>query len=108
MRNLNLAGLEPAGEKHVEIWLIDNGYTNIIKETVQPDEVIIKATGTLENIIIRVKTFLHPHNPFKLSEYDVDRLTRKAINIKHVPYAAYVVLDDKYDLAGEIIWERLS
>ncbi|MEO6541397.1 MAG: hypothetical protein ABIN74_10415 [Ferruginibacter sp.] len=97
-----------AGEKKVEKWLNDNGYTNISIETLHSTEQGIKATGTVETILVQVRTFLHPHRPFKLSDYEIDQLTRRAAKMEFVAYAAYVILDDKGDLVEEINWERLG
>lgn len=94
------------GEKHIEQWLADNGYSNVSKEALQLNELALKATGKTENIMIQVRTFLYPNRPFKLSEYEVDLLTRRAGKLKFAAYAAYVVLDKNGNLAGEICWER--
>lgn len=108
MANLNLAEIELTGENLVELWLGQNGYSSIIKETLLPKETEIRAEGALENIIVLVRTFLHPNRPFKLSEYEVHKMVLRASREKIVPYAAYVVINDKKELVGEIIWERLK
>lgn len=108
MVNGNLTEIQLVGEKQVELWLVNNGYNNVLKETLQPGESSLKATGSIENILIQVKTFSHPHRPFKLSDFEVDRLTRRASKMKLIAYVAYVVLNDKNELAEEINWERLS
>ena len=108
MVNGNLAEIHLKGEKQVELWLVKNGYNNVFKELLQPGENGLKATGSVEDILIQVRTFLHPHRPFKISDCEVDRLIRRASTLKLVAYAAYVVLDEKNELVGEINWERLS
>ncbi len=108
MVNGNLAEIHLEGEKQVKLWLVNNGYNNVLKELLQPGETGLIATGSIEDILIQVKTFLHPHRPFKLSDFEVDRLIRRAAKMKLVAYAAYVVLDEKNQLVGEIKWERLS
>lgn len=108
MTNLGLPEIKLTGEKHVAQWLAENGYSNILKETIQTDEHGIKATGSIENILVIVRAFLHPHRPFKLSDYEVDQLTRRATKQKLIAYAAYVVLDNRGNLMEEINWERLS
>ncbi|HMK05148.1 MAG TPA: hypothetical protein VK489_13180 [Ferruginibacter sp.] len=108
MPELSLAEIELAGENHVELWLARNGYTNIEKEILPSKETEIKATGTVENILVQMRTFLEPHRPFKLSEYAIDKFTRRAVNLSRVAYIAYIVIDNNKDLVGEINWERLS
>ncbi|MEP7237145.1 MAG: hypothetical protein ABI685_04760 [Ferruginibacter sp.] len=108
MKNLELPDIKVTGERHVEQWLADNGYSNILKENIQTDEHGLKATGSIENILVIVRAFLHPHRPFKLSDYEVDQLTRRADKQKLIAYAAYVVLNKSGNLMEEINWERLS
>lgn len=97
-----------SAEKHVEQWLADNGYSNVSKENLQINGLALKATGKIENILIEVRIFLYPGRPFKLSEYEVDLLTRRANKLRLAAYAAYVVLDINGTVVGEIKWERLS
>ncbi len=104
----NLAEIHLEGEKQVELWLVNNGYNNVLKELLQPGETGLKATGSVEDILIQVRTFQHPHRPFKLSDFEVDKLIRRASKMKLVAYVAYIVLDKKNQLVGEINWERLS
>lgn len=108
MTNSGSPEIKLAGEKKVEQWLNDNGYTDVSIETLHSNEHAIKATGTVENILVQVSSFLHPHRPFKLSDYEIDLLTRRAARMNLVAYAAYVILDDKRDLIEEINWERLG
>jgi hypothetical protein len=108
MMNSGLPEIKIEGEKKVEQWLTENGYSNVLKETLQANEYGLKAVGRTENILVQVRTFLHPHRPFKLSDYETDLLTRRAAKLKLVAYAAYVVLDNSGNLVGEINWERLS
>ena len=96
------------GEKFVEEWLTENGYSNIIKVPMQANENGLVATGKIDNILVMVRSFLHPHKPYKISEYEIDLLTRKATKLKLVAYTAYAVLDDDGKLAQDISWERLS
>jgi len=108
MTNSGSPEINLAGEKKVEQWLNDNGYTNVLIEKLHSTEHGIKATGTLENILVQVRTFLHPHRPFKLSDFEIDLLTRRAVKMGSVAYVAYVILDDKGDLVEDINWERLG
>ena len=108
MGNLTSQELEQTGETLVESWLTENGYSNITRETLFPSEREIRATGSLGNIIIQVRTFLHPGRPFKLSEYESHKIMLRASREKNTAYAAYVVVDEGKNLVGDIIWERLS
>ncbi len=108
MENTYLPEINLIGEKHVEHWLIENGYYNMAKEPLQQNEQGIIATGKVENILIQVRTFLHPHKPFKLSDYEIDLLTRRALKLRLIAYAAYVTIDEDNNLATDIYWERLN
>ncbi len=100
--------LNLAGELQVEKWLLENGYSNVLKKTLQLHEHGLVATGRVETILVQVRTFLHPNRPFKLSDYEIDILTRRAAKLKLVPYAAYIVMDKNGTQAEDIVWERLS
>ena len=108
MANSELPEIKLTGEKHVETWLIENGYTDVLIETLKSDEYALNASGKIENILVQVRTFLHPHRPFKLSNYEVDLISRRAAKLKLVAYAAYVILNTDGNLNEDIIWERLS
>ena len=108
MNNSGLPEIKLFGEKLVEDWLADNGYLHVSKEPLQLNEFGLKATGKIEDILVQVKTFLFPNRPLKLSEYEVDLLTRRANKLRSAAYAAYVVLDINGIVVGEIKWERLS
>ena len=108
MADSGLPEIKLAGEKHVVTWLTENGYTDVLIETLKSDEYALNASGKIENILVQVRTFLHPHRPFKLSNYEVDLISRRAAKLKLVAYAAYVILNTDGNLNEDIIWERLS
>lgn len=108
MHNSGLPEINAKGEKHVEIWLTENGYSDVSFEKLSGIDKALKATGNIERIIVLVRTVLHPHRPLKLSDYEADFLTRRAIMQKLVAYAAYVILDENGNVLGEINWDRLS
>lgn len=107
MPDKNLPEIKLAGEKHVEQWLTENGYTNIIKEDLRIHEPVFSANGSLEKILVRVNTFVHPNRPFKISDFEADVLTRRAVKLQVTAYAAYVVIDANNDLFEDIRWDRL-
>lgn len=107
MPDKDLPEIKLAGEKHVEQWLTDNGYTNIEKEELLIHEPVFSATGSIENILVRVSTFVYPNRPFKLSEFEADVLTRRAAKQQVTAYAAYVVIDNQNELSEDITWDRL-
>ncbi len=106
--NADLPEIEQTGEKLVEKWLTENGYTHVQKEMLQLNEQGLKACGTFKNILVQIRTFLHPNRPFKISDYEIDILTRRAAKLNLVAYVAYVILDSSGSLTEEINWERLS
>ena len=108
MGNLTSEKLELTGENHVEAWLKENGYENIVRAEAAPAEREIRATGTLGDMLIQVRTFLHPNRPFRLSEYESHKLALRAARIKNSASAAYVVVNEEGELVGEITWERLG
>lgn len=108
MSQTSLPELKQTGEKYVIEWLRENGYSDIKKEPLQSQEYGFIATGGIENILVQAKFFLHPHKPYKLSDFETDLLTRRAIKLGSVAYAAYLVLDEQHKLVNDIIWERLA
>lgn len=108
MVNSDLPEIKLAGEKLVEKWLIENNYSDVQKEAFLSNEHCLKASGTVENILVIIRTFLHPNRPFKISEYEVDTLIRRAAKLNLIAYAAYVMIDSQGNLSEEINWERLG
>ena len=108
MENLDESKIKLEGKKQGEHWLTGNDYSNVSKETLHASEIALKASGKTENILVQVRTFVHPHRPFKLSDYEVDLLTRRASKLKSVAYIAYVILNKDLQLNEDIIWERLT
>jgi hypothetical protein len=108
MENYYLPKINPAGQKLVESWLSENGYFDISKEPLQSNEYGFIAKGTIESILVQIRTFLHPQRPFKLSDFEINSLSAKAVKAGLVAYAAYVTVDEENNLEGDIIWERLS
>lgn len=108
MENYYLPEINPVGRKHVETWLSENGYFDIKKELLQSNDYGFTAKGKIEGVIVQIRTFLLPQRPFKLSDFEVATLTAKASKLKLVAYAAYVTVDAENNLAGDIMWERLS
>ena len=108
MENYYLPEINVIGRKHIEEWLIENGYFDINKELLQSNDYGFTAKGKIEGIFIQIRTFLHPQRPFKLSDFELKALSAKAVKLGLVAYAAYVIVDEKDNLAADIIWERLS
>jgi hypothetical protein len=108
MENYYLPEINLIGQKHVESWLGENGYSDIAKELLQLNDYGFTAKGKIESVLVQVRTFLHPQRPFKLSDYEMNALSSKALKLGLVAYAAYVTVDEQSNLLGEIIWERLS
>lgn len=108
MPDFDLPEAKLAGEKHVELWLTENGYTNIVKEELRLNEKMLLAKGNIEHILVHVITCIHPNRPYKLSEFEADVVTRRAAKLQVTAYAAYVVIDTNNDLFEDIRWDRLK
>ncbi|MFM6924506.1 MAG: hypothetical protein ACKOU7_03320 [Ferruginibacter sp.] len=108
MENYYLPEIDSVGRKHVETWLSENGYIDIKQVLFNSKDSGFIAKGKIEGVIVRIRTFLYPQRPFKLSVFELNTLMVKAHKLKLVAYAAYVTVDSENNLAGEIMWERLS
>jgi len=108
MENYYLPEINSIGQNYVEKWLEDNSYFDISRELLQSKDYGFSAKSKSESLLVQVRTFLHPQRPFKLSDFEINALTGKAVKLGLVAYAAYVTLDAENNLAGEILWERLS
>ena len=108
MENYYLPEINVIGCKHIEEWLIENRYFDIKKELLQSNDYGFTAKGKIEGIFVQIRTFLHPQRPFKLSDFELNALSAKAVKLGLVAYAAYVIVDEEDNLAADIIWERLS
>lgn len=108
MNNPDLPEISRIGEKHVENWLIENGYADFKTDKLRTNVHALQATGNMQSVLVLVRTVLHPHRPLKFSDYEIDFLKRRAAEKKLVAYAAYVAINENQDLAGEINWERLG
>jgi hypothetical protein len=108
VENYYLPEINIIGRKHIETWLTENGYFDIKKEMLQLNDYGFTAKGKIEGILVQIRTFLHPQRPFKLSDFEINALSAKAFKMGLVAYAAYVIVDDKNNLAEDILWERLS
>jgi hypothetical protein len=106
--NPELPKIKEAGLQLVEKWMIENGYSHIQKEPLLLHDNGLKARGTRENILVQVRTFQQPGNIFKISDYETDILTRRALKLELVAYVAYVILSEQGEPAGEIQWERIG
>jgi hypothetical protein len=105
---LGLPEIKQIGITIVEKWLSDNGYSNILPESIESDDHLLRATGKLETLLLQIKTSVFPLEPEKLSEKEIDNLTTKANYLKMIAYAAYVVIGFDGSIIGEIIWQRLN
>ena len=108
MENYYSPEINPVGQKHVESWLTANGYFDIAKEQIQFNDYGFSAKGNLESILVQTRTFLHPQRTFKLSDFEINSLSARAAKLGLVAYVAYITVDDENNIAGDIIWERLS
>lgn len=96
------------GLKHLENWLIENAYSNIVIEKFEAGEADIHARGSTENIIVKLKTVLYPDEKATLSRTDKFALKELATKLEKIAYVANLVIDKDKNLIGEIVWERLN
>ena len=107
MAELGLTELTSMGKKHIENWLNQNGFTEIEIDSWQAGSVDMKAKGTVENILVQVRTVQSPAAHCVISATDKFALKDLAERLDRVPYMAFVVIDKNNELVGEIIWERV-
>ena len=108
MENYYLPEINVIGRKHIEEWLIENGYFDIKKELLQSNDYGFTAKGKIEDILVQIRTFVYPQRPFKISDFEINALSAKAVKMGLVAYSAYVIVDEEDKLAADIMWERLS
>ena len=108
MENYYLPEINVIGLKHIEEWLIENGYFDIKKELLQSNDYGFTAKGKIEDILVQIRTFVYPQRPFKISDFEINALSAKAVKMGLVAYSAYVIVDEEDKLAADIMWERLS
>ena len=108
MSNSETSNITTAGEGHVEKWLSGNGYNSIIKDIAGPGPEAIEANGTIENILVIVKTAVTPNQPVEITRAQKNAIKTRAEQSDRKAYIAYVIIDANKDIVGEIIWERIG
>ena len=108
MVHLPLTEITMAGVQHLENWLTENGYSSSAPEIWQTGTADIKADSKQENILIQVKTVLHPNDYVLLNGTDRFALKDMAERLGRTAYVAYLAIDDDRNLVGEIVWQRLT
>ena len=107
MVHLPLTEITKAGIQHLENWFAENGYKNSEADIWHPAIADIKADGHWENILVQVKTVLHPEERTLLNGTDRFALKDIAQRLERTPYIAYLAIDHDKNLVGDIIWEKL-
>jgi len=108
MQTLKPGDIAHAGEKLVEGWLSQNGFVNVINNTIDGSSNAIEANGSIENILVHVRTHVQPFRPGRVMEEDRNKIKATAENLGRKAYVAYVIIDADKNIVGEISWERLS
>ena len=108
MENLKAAEIAQTGEKLVEEWLSENGFINVRINTDQDGSNAIEANGSIENILVHIRTAIQPARPGIISDDERARIKGTAESQGHKAYVAYVIIDADKNVVGEISWERLS
>ena len=107
MHHLSMTEIADSGEKHMENWLVKNGFKNVKIHRGQGSLPEIEADGSMENILVHVKTVLTPGQHDKLNDEEKTKFIIRAARLERVGYLAYVVIDNDKNLSGEIAWEKL-
>ena len=95
------------GAKHLEDWLNQNGFTDIEIDSWQAGSVDMKAKGSVEDILVQVRSVQLPAAHSPISGTDKFALKDLAERLERIPYTALIVIDNNKELVGEIIWERV-
>ncbi len=95
-----------AGERIVNVWLVDNGYSTNL-DTRQPGSTDIQASGQKTNLLVQVKSAITPNVPADLSSDEVRNIKSRASRLGFQAWAAKVVLDSQLRLIGKISWTQL-
>ncbi len=108
MQTLKPSDIAQAGEKLVEEWLSENGFINVLNNPCEDGTNSIEANGSIENILVYVRSYLQPSRPGRINEDDRNRIKAFAHSLGRKAYVAHVVIDSDKNIIGEITWERLS
>ena len=108
MQTLKPSDIAQAGEKLVEEWLSENGFVNVINNPREEATSAIEANGSIENILVQVRTYLEPLRPGRISDEDRSNMKAVADSLGRKAYVAHLVIDSDKNIMGEISWERLS
>ena len=108
MQTLKPSDIAQAGEKLVEEWLGENGFINVVNNPVEDGTAAIEANGSIENILVHVRTHVQPSRPEKIVDEDRNKIKATAESVGRKAYVAYIVIDADKNMVGEISWERLS
>jgi hypothetical protein len=108
MQTLKPSDVAQTGEKLVEEWLSENGFINVLINTTDSSSSAIEANGTIENILVHVRTHVQPFRPGRIMEEQRNKIKITAESLGRKAYVAYVVIDADKNIVGEISWERLS
>ena len=108
MDNLKTAEIVQTGEKRVEEWLSENGFINVLNIADHRGNNTIEANGSIENILVHVRTRVQPDQPGRISDEDRVRIKVTAETLGRKAYVAYLVIDEDKNIVGEINWDRVS
>jgi|SRR5437868_9712666 len=108
MQTLKPTEIAEVGEQHVAEWLSENGFINVVKNSSLGGNDAIEANGSIENILVHVRTSIKPTSPREINEADKTLIKSAAEHAGRKAYVAFVVIDDEKKMEGEISWQRLS
>jgi len=108
MQTLKPSDIAHTGEKLVEEWLSENGFVNVLISADETGNNAIEANGSIENILVNVRTHVQPFKPARISDDDRSKIKIAAEKLGRKAYVAYLVIDGEKNIVGDIGWERLS
>lgn len=94
---------QQAGLEHVEAYLMARGFFDMAHDT-EGGKTEITANG----IRVLVKTTLAPGTPTLLNSQEKSLFIKKADKEDREAYIAYVVVDQKGALVGDLDWRKLE
>jgi hypothetical protein len=108
MQTLKPSDIAQTSEKLVEQWLSENGFINVLINAAENGSSAIEANGSIENILVYVRSHVQPFRPGRLNEEDRNKIKTSAESLGRKAYVAYLVIDADKNIVGDISWERLG
>jgi hypothetical protein len=95
------------GERHVEKWLIENGY-RCYHTTQRHGTKDLEARSSEINMLVHINASLEPKPAPPLTHTDHDSVCSRAMMLGFDPWVAQVQVDRNGDLFTDIVWTKLK